>query len=297
MFDPNHQPEQIETYLRNALGARVNFIRGTILPKSTREAPWRVDVILNSIPKAYVLYIDSDDLEREYRVMKALEPQPIATPGVYGLDLSGEALGVPCFLSDFVEGESMLGPVQAGEAWAEQLYIDSVCALQAITEQQLGSVAPNLKRETALDVLREAYSFLKDKSLPVADAAYQALISRLPEFPSIRFSNGDLWLDNFIVRERQLAGVIDFQNATFSDPIYEFLLSFFVVPELQGRGIEARFCRRIGCDPAILQWYHGLEYLDTWRWVLVTGEPFVHHTAESLEMNLQAWLAEVQGSG
>ncbi|MCJ7623778.1 MAG: hypothetical protein MUO76_09765, partial [Anaerolineaceae bacterium] len=46
------------------------------------------------------------------------------------------------------------------------------------------------------------------------------------------------------------------------------------------------------CDPAILQWYHGLEYFDTWRWILVTGESFVHHTAESLEIGLKKWLDE-----
>jgi len=297
MFDPNQQRIQCELYLNQTLGARVELIRATRLPQSTREAPWRLDVKLDGISHSFVLYIDSDGLEQEYRVMKAVEPLPIATPRVYGLDLQGEALGRACFFSDFIEGESLLGPVQAGEAWAEQLYIDSVCALQAITGEQLGSVASSLKRETALDVLEEAYSTLKTKSLPVADAAYQELISRLPVFPTICFSNGDLWLDNFIVQDRKLGGVIDFQNATFSDPIYEFLLSFFVAPDLRGRGTEARFCQKIGCDPAILQWYHGLEYLDTWRWVLVTGESFVHHTAESLEMNLQTWLTEVQVSG
>ena len=108
----------------------------------------------------------------------------------------------------------------------------------------------------------------------------------MPKLPPVRFSNGDLWLENFIVKDRKLAGVIDFPGATFSDPIFEFLLSFFVSPELQGRGIEERYCRQIGYDPAILHWYHGLEYFDTWRWVLVTGEGFVHHTAESLENEL-----------
>jgi hypothetical protein len=67
-------------------------------------------------------------------------------------------------------------------------------------------------------------------------------------------------------------------------------LSFFVSPGLQGRGIEERYCQRIGYDPAILQWYHGLEYLDTWRWVLLTGKGFVHHTAASLEADLEKWL-------
>lgn len=44
-----------------------------------------------------------------------------APPGIWlG---KGEALGVPCFLLDFIEGESLLEPMLAGERWAEELYI------------------------------------------------------------------------------------------------------------------------------------------------------------------------------
>jgi hypothetical protein len=88
-------------------------------------------------------------------------------------------------------------------------------------------------------------------------------------------------------------GVIDFENTGFSDPIYEFLLPFFVSPELRGRGIEERYCQQMGLDPNALPWYHGLEYLDTWHWVLLLGKPFVHHTAESLSAALEHWLDEV----
>ena len=122
---------------------------------------------------------------------------------------------------------------------------------------------------------------------------YRRLKEDMPPLPAPRFSNGDLWLDNLIVRERELAGVIDFENAGFSDPIYEFLLSFFVRPELRGRGIEERYCQRMGLDPALLPWYHGLEFFDSWRWVRVTGEPYEQHTDQSLQADLARWL----GSG
>ncbi len=289
MFDPNEHRAQCEMYLGRFLGGGVEFIQAQRLPQSTREAPWRLDVRVNGAAQSYVLQLGSD-IEYEYQVLKAVESIPVPTPRVYGLDVQGEALGVACFFSDFIAGESLLGPVQAGEAWAEDLYINTVCALQAVADEDLGGVAHKLKRETAGDVLEDAYADLKSKSLPLADTAYRALKARMPSLPPVRFSNGDLWLDNFIVQDGKLAGVIDFEEAAFSDPIFEFLLSFFVSPELQGRGLEERYCRRIGYDPAILQWYHGLEYFDTWRWVLLTGENFVHHTAASLEMNLSKWL-------
>jgi aminoglycoside phosphotransferase (APT) family kinase protein len=290
MFDPNEHPRQYEKYLSFHLESKVDFIQAEKLTKSTREAPWRLEVKVNGVPQSFVLQLDIRNIEHEYKVLKVMESIPIPTPRVYGLDLNGKALGVACFFSDFIEGESLLGPMLAGETWAEDLYIDAVCQLLAVTEDQLDSIAHGLKRETAEDVLEEAYAYMKGKSQPLADAAYKELNAKMPKLPSVRFSNGDLWLDNFIVQDGKLSGIIDFTGAMFSDPIYEFLLSFFVAPELQGRGIEERYCRKLGYDPTILNWYRGLEYFDTWRWVLLTGEGFVHHTAESLEGDLKKWL-------
>lgn len=292
MFNPNEQRAQCEEYLGRSLGSRVDLVQAGLLTKSSREAPWRLDVRVDGVPRSYVLQLDPRDMEYEYQILKAMASLPIPTPHAYGLDLGGEALGVACFFSDFIAGESLLAPMLAGEAWAEDLYLDTVCALQAVTEEDLGGLSAGLERHGAQELLEDNYARLKSRSLPLADAVYQELKASMPALPAVRFSNGDLWLDNFIVKDGKLAGVIDFQNAGFSDPVYEFLLSFFVSPGLKGRGTEERYCRRIGVDPDILHWYHGLEYFETWRHCLLTGENFGQHTAESLEANLKEWLED-----
>jgi aminoglycoside phosphotransferase (APT) family kinase protein len=296
MFDPNEHHSQCEDYLRRALQGIAILIQAEMLPKSTREAPWRLDAEVDGVKKSYVLRLDLGNSEREYQVLRALEPASIPTPRVYGWDPVGEALGVPCFLCDYIEGESLLKPMLAGEAWAEELYLDVVCELQGIMEADLREVSTWLNRVTALNVLESAHEYFQVNPHPFALNVYRVLKGKTPQFPEVRFSNGDLWLDNILVRDQQLAGVIDFEGAGFSDPIYEFLLSFFVEPRLRGRGIEERYCERIGCDPAILPWYHGLELFETWSWVLKKGVSFVHHTAESLEANLERWLVEFRGS-
>jgi len=149
-----------------------------------------------------------------------------------------------------------------------------------------------LEDETAEGFLQAAHECLKADAHLLADAVYARLSETMPELPAVRFSNGDLWLDNLIARDGQLAGVIDFENAGFSDPIYEFLLPFLVSPGLRGRGIEERYCKRMGFDAGLLKWYRGLEYFDTWHWVKATGEPFVHYTAENLQAALESWLDE-----
>ncbi|MGD8405847.1 MAG: phosphotransferase [Anaerolineales bacterium] len=291
-FDPIKNQKNIENYLSKNLGFQVEIVQSTKLTKSTREAPWKLVVENNGKVTSFVLQLDQDTMEHEYQSLKAMERIPIPTPKAYGLDLSGKGIGVPCFFSDFIEGESLLEPMLAGELWAEELYLNTVSELQSVTEKELGKFAKILDYETAEDVLEDTYSDLKTETRSLADVAYRNLKRTMPEIPTVRFSNGDLWLENFIVKDRKLAGVIDFANATFSDPIFEFLLSFFVAPELQGRGIEIRYCQQMGYDPSMLHWYHGLEYFDTWRWVLKTGEGFVHHTAESLEIDLRNWLGD-----
>jgi aminoglycoside phosphotransferase (APT) family kinase protein len=290
-FDPNAHPSQCEKYLSHYLKSRVRFVCAELLTQSTRDAPWRLDVEVGRAARSYVLRLDARRGEHEYEVLRAMESLPIPTPRVYGWDPEGKALGDPCFFSDFVAGESLLKYMLAGEPWAETLYIDTACALQAVTWEQVATVAHRFgDGETAEDFLKAAYDYFRTHPHPLADAVYARLKRTVPALPAVRFSNGDLYPDNLIIQERKLVGVIDFEHAGFSDPIYEFLLPFFVCPELRGRGIEELYCQRMGFDPDTLPWYHALEYFDTWHWVMQTGEPFVHHTADSLGAALTRWL-------
>jgi aminoglycoside phosphotransferase (APT) family kinase protein len=290
-FDPNVERSRCEAYLSRALGGQARLVGAEALVQSTRAAPWRLGVELDGVARSYVLRLDEGRGEHEYHVLRAMESIPIPTPRAYRWDPQGAALGVPCFVCDFVAGESLLPHMLAGEAWAEALYIDTACALQAVTWEQVARVARRFgDGETAEDVLERSYEYFRSHPHPLAEAVYARLKGTMPALPALRFSNGDLYPDNLIVCDRQLVGVIDFENAGFSDPIYEFLLPFFVCPELRGRGTEERYCRRMGFDPDSLHWYHGLEYLETWCWVLETGKSFVQHTAESLSADLTLWL-------
>lgn len=291
MFDSTEDRDACEDYLRGCLGGAVQFVRATELSKSTRLAPWKVEVMLDGAARSFVMQVDVRGMEYEYRVLEAMAGVGIPVPHVYGLDLRGDALGFPCSVSDFIAGDSLLKPMLNGERWAESLYFDAISALHAVTEADLAPL--QVERVGVDDVLEASASYFELNPHPLAEAMQRRLEETRPDLPPVRFSNGDLWLENFIVQDRELAAVIDFQHAAFSDPIFEFLLSFFVEPALRGRGIEERFCRRLGHDPAVLNWYHGLELLDTWRAVLKQKEPFVHHTAATLETDVAKWLGTI----
>jgi len=119
MFDPNQDRLSCETYLSSSLGCRVEFVRAIQVTQSSRTAPWRLEVMVNGTEQSYVLQLDPRNMTQEFQVLEAMQATAIPTPRVYGLDLQGKSLGVPCFFSDFIAGEPLLTPVLAGETWAE----------------------------------------------------------------------------------------------------------------------------------------------------------------------------------
>lgn len=281
-----------ERYVKRVLGDGVRLIEAAPLPGSSRPGPWRLTVDVDGLPKSFALRAGGRNLEREFHVLRALEPVAIPTPRVFGWEPSGELLGVPGFLVELVAGESLKGPLLAGESWAEGLYLDAVCSLQSISRDALPGIqnhtGPDL---TAESVLGKAHQDFARRSDALAESAYRRLRQSKPETPAPLFSNGDLWPDNFIIRGRRLVGIIDFEKGGFSDPIYEFLLAFFVSPDLRGRGLEQRYCRIMNLDPDVLPWYRGLERFATLAYVVRSGNAFANHTETSLRGELERWLA------
>ncbi len=155
---------------RYYLAAPVKILRASQLTQSTRTAPWRLYIAVNRREQAFVLQLDAWGLGYEYQVLKALEPLAIPTPRAYGLDVTGEALGVLCFFSDYIAGESLLKPMLAGETWAEEVYLDAVCALQSVSPADLGEVFTSVKQESPEEILADAWTYFKDYTQPLTQA-------------------------------------------------------------------------------------------------------------------------------
>ncbi len=294
-FDPAQNRETCEEYLTEAFGAPAKLIAVEPLEKSTREGPCRLEIEISGDVKNFVLRFDAKRGQHEYESLRAMESIPIPTPRTLGWNPDGDALGSPCYLIEFIDGQSLLKPMLDGEPWAADLYIETVRRLQDISRDQLQAAGfPRKEDMTAQSVLHTAHLSLEPKSDSLLTTVYDQLTCNQPPVPKARFSNGDLYPDNLLIQNRRLAAVIDWEMAGFSDPIYEFLLPFFVCPQLRNRGIEERYFLQMQFDPAWLHWYHGLEYFDTLHWVEKTGKPFVHYTIEVLRDELEAWLRNSQ---
>lgn len=282
---------RLETLLAEATGRPVSLVNATELDASSRRAPWKIEAASANDRVHYLLRLGESVSHNEVVALRAMRENPIPTPRVVYSDETGDALGTPVFVSEFIAGEALLEPMKAGAQWAIDLYIDTACALQAIRRQDLPpGIAEQLGTgESVRDVVEAAHQRFPMLE-PLHEAAYRRLVASQPVLPEIAFSNGDLWPENLLIQDRRLAGVIDWQHAGWSDPLFEFLLPFFLVPELRNRGIEETYCERRGYDAALLHWYHGVEYFDSLAYVLRDGKPYEMHTAESLTTDLGLWL-------
>jgi aminoglycoside phosphotransferase (APT) family kinase protein len=291
-FSSPNQKEILQAYVSRSLGETVQLVSVEQFAASTRSAPWHVIVESRSSQQHFVLRLGADFTSHEIGVLQAMARIPeIPTPKVYDWEPDGRTFGAPCFLSDFVNGVSLLQPMLAGEKCAEDLYLRTVLELNALSRERLQELGCRLPEgETVLDQLENAQQFFVKHPSALTDKVYEQLSSQPPDFPELCFSNGDLWLDNILVKDRKLIGVIDFEQAGFSDPIYEFLLPFFNEPRLRGRGIEERYCALLGVDPASLRWYHGLEYFDTLYYVEKSGKAFNQYSSGRLREELEQWL-------
>lgn len=285
--------DDLEVRLSEVLGRPARLISAAALGSSSRATPWRIDGRLDGEQVSFLLRYGESTSLNEVAALQAMADHPIPTPRVVYWD-EGGAAGVPVFVSEFIDGTPLLPSMTAGEAWAIDLYLDTVCALQAINVEDLpsGTADKLTAGESIHQVIESAFRRFDDPT-PLQCAVYQKLIrAQPPVLPEPAFSNGDLWPENMLVQDRELVGVIDWQHAGWSDPIFEFLLPFFLVPELRNRGVEERYLERLGHEPSLLYWYHGIELFETLSFVLELGEPFEGHTAETLTRDMKQWLTE-----
>lgn len=285
--------DELQVVLSGVLGRSTELVGAVPLGASSRATPWRIDGRLDGDEVALLLRYGESTDANEVVALRAMADHPIPTPKVVYWDEDGGGSGVPVFVSEFIDGRPLLPSMIAGEEWAVDLYLETVRALQEIHPEDLPSGSADMLKggEPMRRLIESAYQRLDDPT-PFHTAVFRKLVETQPTLPELAFSNGDLWPENLLVEDQELVGVIDWQHAGWSDPIYEFLLPFFLVPELCNRGIEERYLRRLDYDPALLRWYHGVEYFEALSFVLKMGEPFEMHTEQSLNRDLEQWLTQ-----
>jgi aminoglycoside phosphotransferase (APT) family kinase protein len=185
-----------------------------------------------------ILLPSAHAIEREYRVIAALQGTGVPVAPSVCLCEDPDVIGTPFYVMGFVDGRILWDPALPGMEAPDRsaLYADMnrvVAALHAIDPAAVGLAdfgkpGDYLARQIAR--WSKQYHASEGRPLEAMDRLMQWLPGHLPPAPTSTLVHGDLRLDNMIVHptEPRIIAVLDWELSTLGDPLAD--LSYHMLP-------------------------------------------------------------------
>lgn len=232
----------------------------------------------------------ANDMLREARVLRALAGTGVPVPGVLAVAEAGEAMDVPCYVMEHLDGVVATEALPRGvntstdRRRTAEAFIDVLAELHAVDWRARGLVdfgRPHGFLERQLDRLPHLIAE-QDGVLPAPFANIRdQLAASLPESGEPALLHGDFRFGNVMLGRSapaRLVGVLDWELAAIGDPLADlaYTLVTYAVPDeprhaltalstvtlaegFPGRAtLAARYARATGRDLTRLPWYEAL---------------------------------------
>lgn len=197
-------------------------------------------------------------IDREFRVMKALQDTNVPVPKMGFYDESSDILGTPFYVMAFLDGRVLFDQSLPGFTVADRtaVYHDLnrvMAALHTLDPQAIGLAdygRPGNYFER--QIARWSRQYLADPGTRIP--ALESLIDKLPKhIPSGELHaivHGDFRLDNVVLHptEPRIIGVLDWELSTLGHPVADFAyhcMSWHIPPSLW-RGIAGLDLKSLG---------------------------------------------------
>ena len=224
-------PEQIGRLLRSAcpdwrlvrawpltggVSARVSAIEAE-LPDGQRST-----LVLRQYGAAN-LSADPHAAETEHRLLQLLWAASLPVPRPYLADESGSIIPGSCLLQEFIDGERADDPPDTADS-ARQL----AGALAALHAADFTRADVPFLADVRDDVARQLGTGPADPDEFLHENAVRAAVTGSwppPELNRPVILHGDYWPGNVLWRHGRLAGVIDWEDALFGDPLADLSIT------------------------------------------------------------------------
>ncbi|GAC57814.1 putative phosphotransferase [Gordonia hirsuta DSM 44140 = NBRC 16056] len=194
------------------------------------------------------------DMEREWAVTSALVGTgvPVATP--VAIDRTGEFIGAPCTVVDFVDGQ-VIRSAQDLDAWTDDEVTANfdalVRTLGRLHEVDYAAVGladfgrPDGFAARQVKLWTRQWGLVKTRELPDVERLADRLAERIPGHARSTIVHGDYRVDNTIIATddpAQIAAVVDWEMAALGDPLTDVAMMCVYH--------EPFFAQVLGFDPA-----------------------------------------------
>ena len=225
-------------------------------------------------------------VDREYRVMKALASTPVPVPRMHLLCEDPSVIGTKFYVMEKVEGRVYANPTMPGTAPAERASIyrhlaDVLAALHAVSPEAVGLGGfgrPGNYYERQISRWSKQYVASRTEEIPEMDALMEWLPRNVPPVSETVVVHGDYRLGNAVVHpaEPRIAAVLDWELSTLGHPLADlgYVCQTYYADEDDQHGLNRPNLHELGipteeefvaryCEMA------GLDGIENWRFYLV----------------------------
>jgi aminoglycoside phosphotransferase (APT) family kinase protein len=245
------------------------------------------------------------DMEREHRIISALQGTPVPVPPVVGLCEDEAVNGAPFYVMEFVAGPILRTRQDAERAFEEaalraigERVVDTLVAIHDVDPDAVGLGDLGKKEDYVARQLHRwhgQWEKSKTRELELVDDVHRRLAARIPEQGAATIVHGDYRLDNLILDETGgIAAVLDWELCTLGDPLADVgmlmvywseegdpLTPLFDAPTT-ARGFPARaelrerYAERAGRDLGEIDFYVALGF---WKLAIILEGVYARYTA------------------
>lgn len=174
------------------------------------------------------------DLESQYILIKKLQDSGLPLPKVYGIDVSGDCLGVSGFIMDCVVGSPIptslfaSGPlVEASDEQRENIYQQILGTLVSIHSLDLAEfgladytkIAPgDTAQEKLINWWWKTWDWAKPEGFERLVPVRQWLLDNAPVENNMVLMHGDPNLGNYMLNNGQVAAILDWELSSIGSP-------------------------------------------------------------------------------
>jgi aminoglycoside phosphotransferase (APT) family kinase protein len=204
---------------------------------TTQGRDGQLQYVLRKKPPGQLL-ASAHQVDREYRVMKALEGTGVPVPHMRHLCQDASIIGTPFYVMDFLEGRIFRDATLPGSTRAERAAIyDELNATLAELHQvdyvarglsDFGRASGYFERQVARWI--KQYRGAESEHIPAMEQLIAELPTMIPADQSVSIAHGDYRLENtmFHPTRPKLIAVLDWELCTIGHPLADIAYNCFL---------------------------------------------------------------------